>query len=67
MTHNDGVEVSINKIYFLGQRELQDLEDEENRRVRGFREVVDLISSSQKPVVTQNYLSGYILLSLHMN
>lgn len=43
----------------LFKRELQDLEDEENRRVRGFREVVDLISSSQKPVVTQNYLSDF--------
>lgn len=56
----------FNRIYSLGQKELQDLENEENRRVRGFREVVDLISSSQKPVVSQNYLSGY-LLSLHMN
>lgn len=43
---------------FFVQRELQDIEKEENRRVRGFREVVDLISSSQKPVVSQNYLSG---------
>ncbi|KAF8080729.1 hypothetical protein N665_0925s0012 [Sinapis alba] len=43
----------------LFKRELQDLENEENRRVRGFREVVDLISSSQKPVVSQNYLSDF--------
>ncbi|KAJ0229093.1 hypothetical protein HA466_0319330 [Hirschfeldia incana] len=43
----------------LFKRELQDLENEENRRVRGFREVVDLISSSGKPVVTQNYLSDF--------
>ncbi|ESQ37066.1 hypothetical protein EUTSA_v10002449mg [Eutrema salsugineum] len=41
------------------KRELQDLENEENRRLRGFREVVDLISSSQKPVVSQNYLSDF--------
>lgn len=43
----------------LFKRELKDLEKEENRRVRGFREVVDFISSSQKPVVSQNYLSDF--------
>ncbi|CAH8354955.1 unnamed protein product [Eruca vesicaria subsp. sativa] len=43
----------------LFKRELHDLENEENRRVRGFREVVDLISSSRKPVVSQNYLSDF--------
>ncbi|KAL0742537.1 hypothetical protein Bca4012_084050 [Brassica carinata] len=43
----------------LFKRELQDLQNEENRRVRGFREVVDLVSSSQKPVVSQNYLSDF--------
>ncbi|KAL1194269.1 Poly(A)-specific ribonuclease PARN-like [Cardamine amara subsp. amara] len=46
----------------LFKRELQDIENEENRRVRGFREVVDLISSSQKPVVSQNYLSDFTLI-----
>ncbi|KAH0917580.1 hypothetical protein HID58_025240 [Brassica napus] len=40
----------------LFKKELQDLENEENRRVRGFREVVDLISSSQKPVVDLSQL-----------
>ncbi|CAH2052302.1 unnamed protein product [Thlaspi arvense] len=43
----------------LFKRELQDLENEDNMRVRGFREVIDLISSSQKPVVSQNYLSDF--------
>ncbi|CAN8258183.1 unnamed protein product [Cochlearia groenlandica] len=43
----------------LFKRELQELENEENRRVRGFREVIDLISSSQKPVVSQNFLSEF--------
>ncbi|KFK39842.1 hypothetical protein AALP_AA3G294900 [Arabis alpina] len=43
----------------LFKRELQGLENEENRRVRGFREVIDLISASQKPVVSQNYLSDF--------
>ncbi|XP_010466957.1 PREDICTED: poly(A)-specific ribonuclease PARN-like isoform X2 [Camelina sativa] len=47
----------------LFMRELQDLENKENRRVRGFREVIDLISSSQKPVISQNYLSD--LTSIH--
>ncbi|KAF5944071.1 hypothetical protein HYC85_018148 [Camellia sinensis] len=39
------------------KRELQNLEDEQNNRVRGFREVIDLISTSQKPVVAHNSLS----------
>ncbi|XP_010488642.1 PREDICTED: poly(A)-specific ribonuclease PARN-like [Camelina sativa] len=47
----------------LFKRELQDLENKENRRVRGFREVIDLISSSQKPIISQNYLSD--LTSIH--
>ncbi|KAL6967922.1 poly(A)-specific ribonuclease [Sarracenia purpurea var. burkii] len=43
------------------ERELQDLEDEKNKRVRGFREVIDLISASQKPVVAHNSLNGLSL------
>ncbi|KAI8029310.1 Poly(A)-specific ribonuclease PARN-like [Camellia lanceoleosa] len=39
------------------ERELQNLEDEQNNRVRGFREVIDLISTSQKPVVAHNSLN----------
>ncbi|KAI7983621.1 Poly(A)-specific ribonuclease PARN-like [Camellia lanceoleosa] len=39
------------------ERELQNLEDEQNNRVCGFREVIDLISTSQKPVVAHNSLS----------
>ncbi|WCJ37250.1 Polynucleotidyl transferase ribonuclease H-like superfamily protein [Euphorbia peplus] len=37
--------------------ELQSAEGERNKKVRGFREVIDLISSSQKPVVTHNSLN----------
>ncbi|KAI3894875.1 hypothetical protein MKX03_033619 [Papaver bracteatum] len=41
----------------LLERELQDLEDEQNRKFRGFREVVDAISASQKPIVASNCLN----------
>lgn len=40
-------------------RELQNLEEEQNKRVRGFREVIDLISASQKPVVSHNSLNDF--------
>ncbi|GFZ20062.1 polynucleotidyl transferase, ribonuclease H-like superfamily protein [Actinidia rufa] len=40
------------------QRELQNLEAEQNKRVRGFREVIELISASQKPVVAHNSLNA---------
>lgn len=43
------------------QRELQNVEEEQNKRVRGFREVIDLISASQKPVVSHNSLNGLSL------
>ncbi|KAL3497936.1 hypothetical protein ACH5RR_040668 [Cinchona calisaya] len=36
------------------EKELQLMEVEHNKRVRGFREVIDLISTSQKPVVAHN-------------
>ncbi|XP_020539351.1 poly(A)-specific ribonuclease PARN-like isoform X2 [Jatropha curcas] len=41
----------------LLQNELQNLKEEHNKKVRGFREVIDLISSSQKPVVSHNSLN----------
>ncbi|XP_030499740.2 poly(A)-specific ribonuclease PARN-like isoform X2 [Cannabis sativa] len=41
----------------LFESELQRLEEEENKKVRGFREVIDLISASQKPVVSYNSLN----------
>ncbi|GMY33775.1 poly(A)-specific ribonuclease PARN-like [Fagus crenata] len=43
----------------LFQKELQNLEEEQNKKVRGFREVIDLISASQKPVVSQNSLNDF--------
>ncbi|KAF5446519.1 hypothetical protein F2P56_032140 [Juglans regia] len=43
----------------LFQNELQDLEEEWNKKVRGFREVIDLISASQRPVVSHNSLNDF--------
>ncbi|KAK9944563.1 hypothetical protein M0R45_010124 [Rubus argutus] len=43
----------------LFERELQNIEDEQTKRVRGFREVIDLISASQKPVVSHNSLNDF--------
>lgn len=43
------------------QKELQSLEDEEIKKFRGFREVIDLISASQKPVISHNCLNGVSL------
>ncbi|XP_031262914.1 poly(A)-specific ribonuclease PARN-like [Pistacia vera] len=43
----------------LLKRELQDLEVEQDKRVRGFREVIDLICASQKPVVSHNSLNDF--------
>ncbi|KAJ4969454.1 hypothetical protein NE237_016155 [Protea cynaroides] len=43
----------------LLERELENLEEEENRRVRGFREVIDAISVSQKPIVAYNCLDEF--------
>ncbi|KAG6630981.1 poly(A)-specific ribonuclease PARN-like isoform X2 [Carya illinoinensis] len=43
----------------LFQNELQDLKEERNKKVRGFREVIDLISASQRPVVSHNSLNDF--------
>ncbi|XP_071697882.1 poly(A)-specific ribonuclease PARN-like [Rutidosis leptorrhynchoides] len=43
----------------LLEKELQDMEEEQSKHVRGFREVIDLISTSQKPVVTHNSLNDF--------
>ncbi|KAF6162394.1 hypothetical protein GIB67_012542 [Kingdonia uniflora] len=43
----------------LFQTELRDLEEEQNKQVRGFREVIELISTSQKPIVTHNCLREF--------
>ncbi|KAK7339034.1 hypothetical protein VNO77_19675 [Canavalia gladiata] len=46
----------------LLERELQSFEVEENRKIRGFREVIDLISASQKPVISHNCLNDCTLI-----
>ncbi|XP_055812895.1 poly(A)-specific ribonuclease PARN-like [Solanum dulcamara] len=40
-------------------KELQSEEKEHNKLLRGFREVIDLISASQKPVVAHNSLNDF--------
>ncbi|KAG6401318.1 hypothetical protein SASPL_138170 [Salvia splendens] len=40
-------------------KEIQDLEEEQKRLVSGFREVIDLISTSQRPVVVHNSLKDF--------
>ncbi|KAF7845158.1 poly(A)-specific ribonuclease PARN-like isoform X1 [Senna tora] len=39
------------------ERERQILEEKENKKLLGFREVIELISASQKPVLSHNYLN----------
>ncbi|KAL3850470.1 hypothetical protein ACJIZ3_012352 [Penstemon smallii] len=43
----------------LFEKELQNKEEEQNKRVRGFREVIDLISASQKPILAHNSLNDF--------
>nr|XP_025688168.1 poly(A)-specific ribonuclease PARN-like isoform X2 [Arachis hypogaea] len=44
------------------ERELQNVEEEETKKIRGFREVIDLISASQKPVISHNSLNDCTLI-----
>ncbi|KAL5057690.1 hypothetical protein RYX36_029294 [Vicia faba] len=46
----------------LLEKELQSLEDEESKKIRGFREVIDLISASEKPVISHNCLNDCTLI-----
>ncbi|TYK08152.1 poly(A)-specific ribonuclease PARN-like [Cucumis melo var. makuwa] len=43
----------------LLEKELQNLEDEENKKFRGFREVIEMISASQKPIVSYSSLHDF--------
>ncbi|XP_057780921.1 poly(A)-specific ribonuclease PARN-like isoform X2 [Salvia miltiorrhiza] len=43
----------------LMSEEIQDLEEEQGRLVSGFREVIDLISTSQRLVVVHNSLNDF--------
>ncbi|MFS7947835.1 putative poly(A)-specific ribonuclease [Helianthus anomalus] len=44
----------------LLEKDLKNMEEEQSRRIRGFREVIELISASQKPVVVHNSLNGIL-------
>ncbi|XP_027335850.1 poly(A)-specific ribonuclease PARN-like [Abrus precatorius] len=46
----------------LLERALQNFEEEENKKIRGFREVIELISASQKPVISHNCLNDCTLI-----
>ncbi|PIN00030.1 Poly(A)-specific ribonuclease [Handroanthus impetiginosus] len=43
----------------LLEKELHDMVQEHRKRVRGFREVIDLISTSQRPIVAHNSLNDF--------
>ncbi|KAK9055010.1 hypothetical protein SSX86_026089 [Deinandra increscens subsp. villosa] len=43
----------------LLEKDLKNMEDEQSKRIRGFREVIDFISTSQKPVVVHNSLNDF--------
>ncbi|KAL8237102.1 hypothetical protein R6Q59_018183 [Mikania micrantha] len=43
----------------LLEKDLKNMEEEQSKRIRGFREVIDLISTSQKPVVVHNSLNDF--------
>ncbi|MFS7997749.1 putative poly(A)-specific ribonuclease [Helianthus anomalus] len=47
--------ISISKL----QKDLENMEEEQSKRIRGFREVIELISASQKPVVVHNSLNDF--------
>ncbi|GAU29619.1 hypothetical protein TSUD_164690 [Trifolium subterraneum] len=46
----------------LLERELHTIEEEEGKKIRGFREVIDLISASQKPVISHNCINDCTLI-----
>nr|XP_043622638.1 poly(A)-specific ribonuclease PARN-like isoform X2 [Erigeron canadensis] len=43
----------------LLKKELRNMEEEQSRRLCGFREVIDFISASQKPIVAHNLLNDF--------
>lgn len=43
----------------LLQNEFQNLQEEQTKKVRGFREVIDLISASERPLVSHNSLNDF--------
>ncbi|KAM0008164.1 putative poly(A)-specific ribonuclease [Helianthus debilis subsp. tardiflorus] len=43
----------------LLEKDLENMEEEQSKCIRGFREVIELISASQKPVVVHNSLNDF--------
>uniref|UniRef100_A0A1D1XX06 Poly(A)-specific ribonuclease PARN-like n=1 Tax=Anthurium amnicola TaxID=1678845 RepID=A0A1D1XX06_9ARAE len=39
--------------------EIQSMEEENDRKIRGFREVIDMLSNSHKPIITYNALDDF--------
>uniref|UniRef100_I1QJ03 Uncharacterized protein n=1 Tax=Oryza glaberrima TaxID=4538 RepID=I1QJ03_ORYGL len=44
------------------QMDIKKMEDEHNLKFRGFREVIDLLSSSQKPIISYNCLNDFTMI-----
>uniref|UniRef100_A0A0E0LVA1 Uncharacterized protein n=1 Tax=Oryza punctata TaxID=4537 RepID=A0A0E0LVA1_ORYPU len=42
--------------------DIKKMEDEHNLKFRGFREVIDLLSSSQKPIISYNCLNDFTMI-----
>uniref|UniRef100_A0A0E0QJJ4 Uncharacterized protein n=1 Tax=Oryza rufipogon TaxID=4529 RepID=A0A0E0QJJ4_ORYRU len=42
--------------------DIKKMEDEHNLKFRGFREVIDLLSSSQKPIISYNFLNDFTMI-----
>ncbi|XVF32060.1 hypothetical protein REPUB_Repub17cG0049400 [Reevesia pubescens] len=50
---------SERQVQLVVEMELQKAEEEQNKKMRGFREVIDLISASQHPLVSHNSLNDF--------
>ncbi|CAA7396132.1 unnamed protein product [Spirodela intermedia] len=67
ITPDKGGELNVVKVVLTSSEEdrnlllneIQFLEEENEKKFRGFREVIDMISSSQKPVITYNALNDF--------
>ncbi|CAA6659814.1 unnamed protein product [Spirodela intermedia] len=67
ITPDKGGELNVVKVVLTSSEEdrnlllneIQLLEEENEKKFRGFREVIDMISSSQKPVITYNALNDF--------
>ncbi|PWZ28705.1 hypothetical protein Zm00014a_011353 [Zea mays] len=53
---------SDRQVQLVLEMDIQKLEDEQNFKFRGFREVIDLLSSSQKPIISYSCLNDLTML-----